>query len=159
MDISLGYRYNHSGRIDSQTEIPKSRKWTYIGLGTTGCLGLTTLMLMGDTSKLNLEDQDQKRLEDPLNQLQSDYLIARTAHLSSRSTAELLRSYFTFFMCEIPALVDYGPKALESYMAACEAIPVIGHLGWLIAATVSDRSLFHDMFFLVAELVDNFYDS
>lgn len=137
-----GYRSNHSGRINSQSDIPKSRKWTYIGLGTTSCLGLTTLMVMGNTSKLDSEDQDKKRLEDPLNQLQADHLIARTAHLSARSTAELLRSYFTFFMCEIPALVDYGPKALESYMAACEAIPIIGHLGWLIAATIMRQTFF-----------------
>ncbi|KAH9813064.1 FAD-linked oxidoreductase-like protein [Melampsora americana] len=140
--INQGSRFNHSSRIHNRSETPESRKWIYIGLGTTCSLAFTSLIVMKNESRSNLKEQDEKGLEDPLDQLRADVLLSRIDHLSSKSTSELLRSYLTFLMCEIPALVDYGPKVLESYMTACEAIPLIGPLGWWVAATIMRQTFF-----------------
>lgn len=96
---------------------------------------------------LSLQESQSKTLseylvnsDDPLEALSPEILAARTSHLVNRPTAELLRSYITFLLCEIPALVSYGPAFLESYKSACESIPVIGPLGWMIAESVRRNS-------------------
>ncbi|KAG0151408.1 hypothetical protein CROQUDRAFT_667965 [Cronartium quercuum f. sp. fusiforme G11] len=115
----------------------RPRLWAFLSLGCAG-LGLASLTVF--TPRIALEQHQQT--DDALDALQPKVLGARTSHLAHRPTGELIRSYLTLFLSDIPAVVSYGPVLLDHYKAICEAVPVLGPVGWALAETMMRYSFF-----------------
>lgn len=76
--------------------------------------------ISGQTSPLN----------DPIESLSPEALKDKTIHISQKSDSELLRSYLTLLMCEIPGLASFGPVLLNGFKDVRDTIPILGPIVW-----------------------------
>jgi hypothetical protein len=73
---------------------------------------------------------------DPLAALIPDTLRRNTTHVAQKTMLELLRSYFTLLMCEIPGVATYGPILLNQCMSFRDNVPVLGPAAWSVVEWV-----------------------
>lgn len=69
---------------------------------------------------------------DPLAALIPDTLRRHTTHVAQKTMLELLRSYLTLLMCEIPGVATYGPILLNHCMSFRDNVPVLGPAAWSV---------------------------
>ncbi|CAH7684805.1 FAD-linked oxidoreductase-like protein, partial [Phakopsora pachyrhizi] len=67
---------------------------------------------------------------DKIESVLLDDSIQRIDHLTERPASQLLSSYLTYLLCEVPGVVIYGPKVLDSFQSICKGIPFIGGAAW-----------------------------
>ncbi|PLW07110.1 hypothetical protein PCASD_04950 [Puccinia coronata f. sp. avenae] len=98
----------------------------YTLLATTLGLGA----LVSGATVYALEGTDASA--DPLAALIPDTLRRNTTHVAQKTMLELLRSYFTLLMCEIPGVATYGPILLNQCMSFRDNVPVLGPAAWSV---------------------------
>ncbi|KAI7940246.1 hypothetical protein MJO28_013898 [Puccinia striiformis f. sp. tritici] len=79
---------------------------------------------------------------DPLEALSPDTLRLKTAHVTQKPCQDLLRSYLTLLLCEMPGVATYGPILLNHCISLRDNVPVIGPAAW----TVVEWFVYHTFF-------------
>ncbi|OAV94271.1 hypothetical protein PTTG_27026 [Puccinia triticina 1-1 BBBD Race 1] len=69
---------------------------------------------------------------DPLAALAPDALRLRAAHVAQKHSPDLIRSYLTLLLCEIPGVATYGPVVLNQFISLRDNVPLIGPAAWSI---------------------------
>ncbi|POW01476.1 hypothetical protein PSHT_12525 [Puccinia striiformis] len=69
---------------------------------------------------------------DPLEALSPDTLRLKTAHVTQKPCQDLLRSYLTLLLCEMPGVATYGPILLNHCISLRDNVPVIGPAAWTV---------------------------
>ncbi|KAA1079689.1 hypothetical protein PGT21_020968 [Puccinia graminis f. sp. tritici] len=114
------------------------------GRGSTGYTLLATALGLGALASgatvYALQTADLP--DDPLAALAPDALRLKAAHVAQKAAPDLLRSYLTLLLCEIPGVATYGPLLLNHCISLRDNVPILGPATW----SVVEWFVFHTFF-------------
>ncbi|KAA1106763.1 hypothetical protein PGT21_000509 [Puccinia graminis f. sp. tritici] len=104
------------------------------GRGSTGYTLLATALGLGALASgatvYALQTADLP--DDPLAALAPDALRLKAAHVAQKAAPDLLRSYLTLLLCEIPGVATYGPLLLNHCISLRDNVPILGPATWSV---------------------------